>query len=214
MPVANKRELARILEISVVTLDETIARYDNTFPILERGWNGRPWRFDVDAVVAFVREKQEERKREALEHDALLAQYRLPIQADGPGSPPNLTPAQQLAMAKLRKLQRDEEYELGRLTRVSEVRESLTRILIAWRELLHGRLREFAETRGIDPNLAGDLVRELISCQHELVERCRQSTEREPGLPFGAEQSLAASTEAAETADDVAFCELATARAK
>lgn len=149
MPVVNKRELARILEISVPTLDETIARFHNSFPIVERGWNGRSWRFDVDAVIAFLREKQDERKR-----DALLAQYRLPIQADGPGAPPSLTPAQQFMMAKLRKLQRDEEYELGRLTRVSEVKESLTQMLIAWRELLHARLREFAEARGIEPTLA------------------------------------------------------------
>lgn len=47
-PTANRRELARILGVSVMTLDEWIAR---GMPILERGSRGIAWTFDVPACV-------------------------------------------------------------------------------------------------------------------------------------------------------------------
>lgn len=79
---------------------------------------------------------------------------------------------------------------------------------------MHARLREFAEARGIEPKLAGDLVRELVGCQHELVEQFRQKAEQEPQLPFGAEECVSVSTEAAQSATDAALCELVSARSR
>lgn len=60
----------------------------------------------------------------------------------------------------------------------------------------------------------GDLVRELVGCQHELVEQFRQKAEQEPQLPFGAEECVSVSTEAAQSATDAALCELVSARSR
>ncbi len=81
----TKRELHLKLGVSRPTLDAWIDRYPD-FPIVERGTNGTPYRFDPVAVIAFLKAKQDEQAKRNAERDEQLAQLVLPL--DRPSSEP------------------------------------------------------------------------------------------------------------------------------
>ena len=69
MPLVNKREMARLIECSVPTLDALIAKHAD-FPVHRRGSNGVAWEFDPDAVVPFLSAVREAEERELVATDA------------------------------------------------------------------------------------------------------------------------------------------------
>lgn len=66
--IVNRSEMARILEVSEPTLDRMM---DRGLPVLQRGGNGKPYQFDVEAVIAWARDdaEREEAARSAREAD-------------------------------------------------------------------------------------------------------------------------------------------------
>lgn len=73
----TKDEMARRLGVCLPTLSAWLHRWPD-FPVLERGAKGRPWRFDPEAVKAFVARKQQEREAVEAERDRLLRSFQLP----------------------------------------------------------------------------------------------------------------------------------------
>jgi len=175
--LVSKVELARILGISRVTLDEWIARDGNDFPVVERGRNGREWKFDSDLVVEFVKRRDQEREREAACRDEAINQLALPFGHNG-GPPlggeadqaPPLRPAELLMLAKLRKLQREEDYELGRLVRIADVSPLFKASVTAWRVRIRAAAERFGEQRNWPEAEIAALVKAIEDCQVAFVE--------------------------------------------
>ena len=121
--IVNKLELCRIIDTSVPTLNQLILKYGPQFPCVERGGPGREYQFEADDVVEFLRQKEEEAARAGAERDELMRQYTLPgVEVDAPG----FSPADQLRLAQLRKLEREEQIRCGMLIEASELRAVLT----------------------------------------------------------------------------------------
>lgn len=106
--IVNKRELAKILECSLPTLDNLIDRYSD-FPVLQRGSNGIEFQFGAAAVIEFLRAKTEEEAHAADERRSLFEQFKLPIDEVAGGEGADLAPAQRAQMA----LARSREHELA-----------------------------------------------------------------------------------------------------
>ena len=122
----NKKELAAILGCSPQTLSAWVDRFGEAFPVLDRGTNGKEWRFNPPAVIAFLKSKHDAEEREAAERAAWLQQYALP----GLTSPDDVEgvtkPSDLLALAKVRQIHRREQMEAGLLVPTSDVRMVLT----------------------------------------------------------------------------------------
>ena len=116
----NKKELAAILGCSPQTLSAWVDRFGEAFPVIDRGTNGKEWRFDPPAVIAFLQSKHDAEAREAAERAAWLQQYALP----GLTSPDDVEgvtkPSDLLALAKVRQIHRREQMEAGLLVPTSE----------------------------------------------------------------------------------------------
>ncbi len=61
----NKKELAAIVDCSLSTLSAWIDRFGEAFPVIDRGTNGREWRFDPTAVLGFLKAQRDAEEREA-----------------------------------------------------------------------------------------------------------------------------------------------------
>lgn len=66
--MANRAEMARLLGVSEPTLDRLIVR---GMPVAQRGGNGRPYQFDIEACTAWYRGEldREEADRQARENE-------------------------------------------------------------------------------------------------------------------------------------------------
>lgn len=78
------QEMAEALGVSVPTLRRLLRRYPD-FPVVSRGSNGVAFRFDREAVLAFVRAKRAEEEASRAQRDALLGRIALPPEITGEG---------------------------------------------------------------------------------------------------------------------------------
>jgi phage terminase Nu1 subunit (DNA packaging protein) len=93
----NKQELADILRCALPTLDRLMARYGDSFPVVQHGAKGREYRFDPEAVISFVQAREAERRATDAQRDELMAQFTIPgIEPAAAG----LKPSDQLALAR------------------------------------------------------------------------------------------------------------------
>ncbi len=60
--VVNKRELAKLLVVSVVTVNAFMDRLDN-FPVVQPGTNGKVWQFDAATVKVFMAAREAEKQQ-------------------------------------------------------------------------------------------------------------------------------------------------------
>lgn len=154
----NRDELARALRCSLPTVSALLKRYPD-FPVVERGGLGRAWRFDLPAVIGFLTARREEEAAIASERSELLAQFTLPIgRQDESGQMISID--EEIKLAKLRALQRDELKEAGFLVQTHEVRQALERAL-----------RRFGT--------ALDSAIDRVARQHNLPEPVKRAIERE-----------------------------------
>jgi phage terminase Nu1 subunit (DNA packaging protein) len=158
--VVNKRELARYLKTSVVTIGNWIERYE-AFPILQPGTNGRDYKFDLRAVVDFLRAQKDAETRFAAERDEALAQLVLPLVLEAIDPPPSnglkLSTKDQIEALKLSSMRRQEAERLGQLVPVAEVSEALIAALATFSRMQRAAVRQAAA----DQNLPHSVVRAL-----------------------------------------------------
>ena len=167
--------------------------------MLERGRNGLDWQFDSDAVVAFLGQKEEEAAGAQGEREAAIEQLALPMGHNG--GPPlgeearALRPAELLMLAKLRKLNREEEYELGRLVRVTEVRPVLEKVVATLADQLRMLPRRFGDARGWSAEQIAELRAEIDNMQRQFVGSigrvCAEPEAANPELDFGQQPAAA-----------------------
>jgi phage terminase Nu1 subunit (DNA packaging protein) len=145
----NKRELARVVKCSVPTIDSFIYRYPD-FPVVKRGAAGADWVFDPDAVRTFLEAKKLDGVAAEEARAKFLAKWTatamLGVDETG-GDDTRLAPAQRLAAAKARIVERELAIKSGLLTPTSEVRRNLA--------VLVGGFAKFLD------NLPGQLSRDF-----------------------------------------------------
>ncbi len=158
--MVNKRELARYLKTSVVTIGNWIERYE-AFPILQPGTNGRDYKFDLRAVVDFLRAQKDAEARFAAERDETLAQLVLPLVLETIDPPAangaRLSTKDQIEALKLSSMRRQEAERLGQLVPVNEVSEALIAALATFSRMQRAAVRQAAA----DQNLPHSVVRAL-----------------------------------------------------
>jgi hypothetical protein len=123
----NKQELAAWLGVHLTTLAQWMLKYGADFPVIERGTNGRDYRFDAQAVSDFLRAKQEEQAASKAQRDERLAQLRLPFDLPGVEPPPKATSTKEELLAwELRKRQRQEAEAAGLLVPAAPALEAFS----------------------------------------------------------------------------------------
>lgn len=160
--VVNKRELADRLKVSAPTLDRWLTKFGDDFPVIERGSNGREWRFDVAAVFAFLRARQAAEAAKSAARDEQLAQLAFPFDPP-PEQPATLSIADQLKALQLRRLQREEMEKSGQLVPAEAMRQVMFDAFTKQSRTLRAALtRECTEL-----NLPAPIARRLIACIDE-----------------------------------------------
>jgi phage terminase Nu1 subunit (DNA packaging protein) len=125
----NKRELAKILECSLPTLDKLIDRYAD-LPIEARGSNGVEWQFDPAKVVAFLKAKDAEEAHAADERRSLFEQFKLPIdEVAAAGEDAGLSPAQRAQMALARSREHELALKVGMVVPRSDSRQAFDQVI-------------------------------------------------------------------------------------
>ena len=126
--LVSKTEMARLLGISIPTINEWIAKH-SAFPIAVRGTHGRAYQFDPGEVSAFLAEIQEAATRATHEREALLAQFALPLPALADDRPSGLSARERLDLARARALSREEAVASGRLVDARQAAQTVAGVL-------------------------------------------------------------------------------------
>jgi phage terminase Nu1 subunit (DNA packaging protein) len=141
-PVLNKAELAHALKVSLPTLSRWQLRYAD-FPVLERGTNGRDYKFDAAAVFAFLRARQEEQEAANAEKDEQLSQLLLPFEIAAETAPASrLSPKEELEALKLAEKKLEIAVRAGQLVAVAEVANAVETVLRRLSSDMHAFLRQ------------------------------------------------------------------------
>ncbi|NHN83653.1 DNA packaging protein [Acetobacter musti] len=127
-PMLNKRELARRLKVSLPTLTAWMERWPE-FPVAQRGTNGSSYRFDVEAVFAFLSERRDEEAQQKAGRDEQLMALQLsfadlfPAPAPLADSGRRMSPKEEIDLWKLRDLKRKEAERSGLLVVAEQVEQ-------------------------------------------------------------------------------------------
>lgn len=166
--ILNKRDLAHRLGVSVPSVSAWLLRYGAAFPVVERGARGMAWRFDLDAVRAFLAARQAEEAAAEARLGAQLAGLPAPAGLPGQDAPAPSPVREQLDAWKLRRLQREEAERTGALIPAETVRRAA--------EEAFGRLgrttRAFFQQIGREQRWPEPLLRER---ERQLIEVMRAS---------------------------------------
>jgi len=170
----SKKDLAKALGTSTVTLDRWLERFGDEVPCLQRGTNGLAYRFDLPATVAFFQDKRDEEARRQADRDQALAQLALPF-LDAPQQAENkpISMREQREALLVGKLKREESERLGQLVPTAELRDLLGTAFARWNTAIHAAIRQI----GGDFHLPDPVTRELDSriglAQREFVRDLR-----------------------------------------
>ncbi len=123
----NKAEMAKRLKVSLPTLTNWLDRWPD-FPIVDRGTNGKSWRFDPHAVFDFLAERQEEEQRKSAGRDEQLERLQLQFDElfepeDQPRSLGTVPAKEQIDIWRLRELKRKEAERCGKLVVAEQLQD-------------------------------------------------------------------------------------------
>ncbi|WP_428485968.1 terminase small subunit [Rhodopila sp.] len=152
----NKRELARVLAVSLPTINAYLDRYTD-FPVLQEGTNGREWQFDATAVRAFMAAKEREEEAAELRKQEQIAQLAMPLESTS-DQPSEINPGDRLKL--IRSLAAEDELRLKRgfLVSVPAQRQALTAAVARWNRAQLATIRQ----AGRDFNLPDSVIRSLL----------------------------------------------------
>ena len=178
----SKRELCLILRISRPTLDAWIDRYGDAFPILERGANGREYRFDPEAVTAFLRDRQAEDANRRAERDQQLAQLMLPLPDQRPDSA-IVSLDDQIKAARLNAMRLAEAERARQLVPAAEVADHLGSIFAALNRNLAAFVRQIGREHAWPEPIIRATEDRLAEVQRAAVREATASLTPEPDAP-------------------------------
>ncbi|MGI4850457.1 MAG: hypothetical protein ACRYGR_00710 [Janthinobacterium lividum] len=165
----TKHELALILGITKPTLNSWIDRYGSAFPMIERGTNGRGYRFDPHAVVEYLRGRQEDQAQKRAERDEQLAQLMLPLaSAPSPGDAP-LSLEDQIKAERLNLSRIENARRAGSLVPAVEIEAEQMAFLSALSRNLQAWGRQFGRTHGWPEGLVREIEASIAALQRATV---------------------------------------------
>ena len=180
--LVNKRELARVIQCSLPTVDRLLERHGDAFPIVERGALGREWKFAPQAVIDFLREVDRTQQEAGEARDAELQQFVLPlapVEEDTKG----LKPTDLLALAKVREAQRREAREVGFLVETAEVRQALGTAFARLAVRLRAELRQAAQDHNLPDAVARALLERISAVQRDFAANADRFLQPEGDAP-------------------------------
>lgn len=169
--VINKRQLAKLIGVSLPTVSALIERYsDQGFPVARRGTNGVEWQFDGAAVVEFLRDRQAEEAATRSARDELLAQLVLPLEPPPAGATATVISVKdQLDALKLREALRKEAETAGRLVDAAEVEARFGAVFSAMNREFHAFIRRLGTAHQWPDEVLRKIDTDLNEMQHRLV---------------------------------------------
>ena len=179
MVEVNLDQLAQQLKCSLPTARRLTVDYPD-LPVIERGGVGKPWRFDMAEVVAFLQAKRDEEAAEAAERNEALAQLTLPLRGqDDKGATISLD--DQLKAAKLRQVQRDEMKEARFLVPTLEVRVALERAYRKLGNALDSALDRAMKSHNLPEPLKRSLERDFAEARTAFVKDATEFLQMKEG---------------------------------
>jgi phage terminase Nu1 subunit (DNA packaging protein) len=175
----NKRELARLLGVSLPTLTEMIDRYPD-FPVEGRGTNGREWEFDAEKAVRFVRDKRDQTARAREDEQAFFRQFTLDVDVVAEEER-GLRPADRERLAKARMAERKLALEAGMLVSVAEVRQILAGAVARFARSLDGLPSQIAREYGLPEEVARSMRQSIDDWRRAMVTDLRQVLTEDAG---------------------------------
>ncbi|MDE8344644.1 MAG: terminase small subunit [Acidocella sp.] len=167
MTEVNLSELAQLLGCSLPTASKLTLDYPD-LPIIERGGLGKQWRFDGEAVIAFLQEKHLLEEARNAERNEALAQLMLPIyRKDDRDNKISLD--DQLKAAKLRAAEREELKESRFLVPTHEVRTALERAFRRYGQLQESALERVCKAHNLPEAVKRVLEREFADARTAFV---------------------------------------------
>lgn len=170
MATVNKQELARKLDVSIPTLSAWMAKWPD-FPVEERGSNGRDYRFDAPAVLAFLHDKRDEQLAARAEKDEQLAQLVFPGMEPDPAEaiPPGLSIKDHRELLQIRRLQRQER-ELNReLVPAAELRALLLDAFATLNSRIHMAIRAAGREQNLSAATVSAIAARVVEAQRGAV---------------------------------------------
>ncbi|GBQ69693.1 phage DNA packing protein [Ameyamaea chiangmaiensis NBRC 103196] len=120
----NKRELARLLRVSLPTLTSWLDKWPE-FPVVERGTNGVNWQFSVDDVVTFLSDRQAEEQARKADRDEELMKLQLTLDLGLKSEPESLPSSrvpvkEQIDLMRLQEMKVRQAEKCRQLVKVDE----------------------------------------------------------------------------------------------
>lgn len=180
----NLTDLGELTGISATTLRKLIARHAD-FPVLERGSNGVPYRFDVRDVKAWLDHHQSEKDAATEAHRDELAALQLELYGppvdDEPVTRLTAQQRQQLAAAKYRENELSKQQ--GLLVRADEIEATLEAAFAILRKDMQALVDQIARELGLERAPRNAVAGRI----KDALDRCALKLER-----LDAERNLAA----------------------
>ncbi len=170
--LVTKIELARLLGVSAPTVAAWLRRYPD-LPVAAVGRKGRPWRFDPAAVRTFLEAQREAERRMDVARAERVAQFALPLQTqpDRRPSDDGRSPAELLAMVRVRRAEREEAVACGRLVDAAKARASFADVLGRLGRDMRGSVRRLLAEHGVAGDAAAAIEAAVAEQQHQAVAR-------------------------------------------
>lgn len=170
--LVNKRELARILGVSLPTMTAVLERYPD-FPVASRGSNGVPWQFDPELAKAFVLAKRDEERAADAAKSELLAQIALPLdEPQRPGAEgPSLSSVERLQQARALLAEDKLARERGFLVLTTDMRQRLAPLWAELNAALQALPAELGAAYNLPLPVVRDMRRRIASAQRSIHAR-------------------------------------------
>jgi phage terminase Nu1 subunit (DNA packaging protein) len=168
--IANRSEMARLLEVSEPTFDRFM---DRGMPILQRGSTGKPYQFDVEAVITWYRGEIERDEAAAAARAADLTQLSMELNggaaAEIEGVAPGLSGKARIEALQGALLQDKLEQQRGKLIPVEDVRADYTALFSRLRQRLLSLPVMLVRSAGLTPSQAATVDADVRALLRELA---------------------------------------------
>jgi phage terminase Nu1 subunit (DNA packaging protein) len=183
--IVNLGELEeRLAGTDVPTSADTLKRLASRhgdFPVIARGSNGVAYRFDLAAVVAWLRRHRDAIEAERQAREAAVDQLAAAFQGEE-RSTSALSPSEQLKLLQVQKARRLEACERGELLDRRRVADGLAAIMLRLQKRITSAAKRAARDADMDHARRAELEEAVERALNDAVDAA-QTCAREPSSP-------------------------------
>jgi phage terminase Nu1 subunit (DNA packaging protein) len=163
----NKRELARLLGVSLPTISAYLDRWAD-FPVVQNGTTGREWRFDPLAVRDYLAAKEAEEEAYEARRQAEIDQLAMPLESVSDG-PSEINPGDRLKLIRSLAAEDDLRLKRGFLVSVPAERQALTAAVARWNRAQLAAVRQAGRDYSLPDAVVRGLVDRFAEAQTQLI---------------------------------------------